>query len=214
MNKILFFLTLLFIPCFANAQNDVKGDTLFVADDIPEGDISHLLDFLDVQFYKLTISSASSIAHPKAVLIEKVEGGKIARDTVSFEDILAYGRGGDGDTSYPLLGLGQVSKIGDGKATLKVSFHFPSFRQNATRELRVDVEKAKDYVFFSVAHAYPKFQRGSFTPLFVFIPPLYMENGFGSYCAINYSNIPPIEWKTKFGLDNYIIYSFLFDRVE
>lgn len=214
MNKILLFLLLLSFPLLSNAQSREQNDTLSVTDTLPEGDLSDLLDFLGVRLYKLKISSSLPLTHPKAILIEKIEGGSVARDTISFADILAHRSQNDLYTSYPLSGLGQISKNKDGKATLKVSFNLPILKQDATRELKVDEKQAKDYIFFSIAHAYPKFERGVFTPLFVFIPPLYMEDGFGSYCAINYSKVPPIEWKTKFGLDNYIIYSFLFDRVE
>ena len=167
---------------------------------VHSNDLSDLLDFEDIQHYKISFIGDSLIGKDYLIVSKELWNGVITKvDTIldsSKNDRLLK-------IDSNSFGFNVWSKKTEDNF-LKVKFDFPRVHlRRKYRAIDTDDYSLRDYGIFMDIKAGKKFYA------LAYILP-YEKDGWKFYCGVEESDVEIEEWGSHFNIEHYIIYEMLF----
>lgn len=204
--KFIVFTLLFLSTCTLFAQMPRSNSITMSSEYLSENkDISDLMFFEGVEFYKIKFTGEDLIGSTFKLTAKEIWNGKLKNETVVTNsatiDIPGLEKLKDSIFNFKV-----ISKLtGDNK--LKMSFKFPRYG----RTMEFDAIKSDDYSLRNVAETFNEdITKGKKFYLMAYILP-YENEGAKYWCAVENSGKDIENWGTKFGIKHYLVFEMCFD---
>ncbi len=195
--------------CTALAQMPKPSPITMTSEYLSENkDISDLMFFQGVEFYKIKFTGADLKGSTFKIIAKEIWNGKLKKETVVANsakiDIPGFETLKDSIFNFKV-----ISKLTK-ENKLKMSFKFPRYG----RTMEFDAIKSEDYSLRNIAETFKNdIIKGEKFYLIAYILP-YEKDGAKYWCAVESSGKDIENWGKKFGIKHYLVFEMCFDCQE
>ena len=209
MKKIIILVTGILLTTICIGQKSLSKEIKMTSKYLSENqDISDLMFFKGIEFYKLKFEGKSLKGATFKITAKEIWDGKIKEETlitnsaeIDFPSIAQIQ-----DTSFAMKVISELTSDND----LKMSFKFPRYG----REVKFNATKSEDYSLRNI----PEGKTDSILIdktfyLFAYILP-YEKDGGKYWCAVESSGKEIEQWGNEFDIKHYILFEMTFTSPE
>ncbi len=197
---------LLFNSFILLAQMPKPGNITMTSEYLSENkDISDLMFFEGVEFYKMKFTGADLKGSTFKLTAKEIWNGKVKKETVITNSATIDVPGLE-KLKDSIFNFKVISKLtNDNK--LKMSFKFPRYG----RTMEFDAIKSEDYSLRNIAETFNEgIVKGEPFYLMAYILP-YEKDGAKYWCAVENSGKDIENWGKKFDIKHYLVFEMCFD---